>query len=636
LEICVIGVGPRGLAVAERLCANRELRAGQDVVVHLVDPYLGQGGRVWRTTQSRLLLMNTVASQVTMFTDTSVECAGPVRPGPSLYDWARLVTPGRDPDGYPAWLRAEAASLGPDSYPTRACYGHYLAWVLDHILGQESAGFCFLLHPRTAIALEDDENGAQTVVLDDGTRLLNLTAVVLAQGHVAAAATGTERRLARFAAARGLHYRRSGNPADTDFGFVTPGLAIGLRGMGLNFFDHLALLTSGRGGTFDQVGGELRYRPSGAEPVLYTGSRRGIPYHARGHNQKGADGRHQPLFLTPETIGRLREAAPLMFVRDIWPLVRKEVEVVYYRALILDRAGQVAASAFADAFLAAEGDADVPRRFGIGKAELWDWRRMAHPDRGRRFGSPGLFRDWLLEHLRADLRHARQGNVGDPVKAALDTLRDLRNEVRLLVDHGGVTGGSYRDELEAWFTPFNAFASIGPPARRIEEMIALVEAGVLHVIGPGMRVGPAAGGAGFLVSSPAVRGSAIELAALVEARLPPLDIRTTTDPLLRDLRHRGGCRVFRIPDPDGPGHVTGGLAVTRRPYRLVDVTERAHPRRFAFGVPTEGVHWATAAGIRPGVNSVILGDADAIARACLSLPLSWPTAPVRSAGAALS
>jgi hypothetical protein len=32
-------------------------------------------------------------------------------------------------------------------------------------------------------------------------------------------------------------------------------------------------------------------------------------------------------------------------------------------------------------------------------------------------------------------------------------------------------------------------------------------------------------------------------------------------------------------------------------------------------VPTETVHWVTAAGIRPGVDSVILSDADAIARA---------------------
>jgi hypothetical protein len=65
---------------------------------------------------------------------------------------------------------------------------------------------------------------------------------------------------------------------------------------------------------------------------------------------------------------------------------------------------------------------------------------------------------------------------------------------------------------------------------------------------------------------------------------------------------------------------TGGLAVTERPYRLLDAQGRAHPRRFAYGVPTEAVHWATAAGIRPGVDSVTLADSDAIARAALALP----------------
>ncbi len=37
-------------------------------------------------------------------------------------------------------------------------------------------------------------------------------------------------------------------------------------------------------------------------------------------------------------------------------------------------------------------------------------------------------------------------------------------------------------------------------------------------------------------------------------------------------------------------------------------------------MPTESVHWVTAAGIRPGVDSVTLGDSDAIARSVLALP----------------
>ena len=57
--------------------------------------------------------------------------------------------------------------------------------------------------------------------------------------------------------------------------------------------------------------------------------------------------------------------------------------------------------------------------------------------------------------------------------------------------------------------------------------------------------------------------------------------------------------------------------MTQSPYHLLDATGTPHPRRFAFGIPTEAVHWATAAGARPGVNSVTLGDADAIARAAL-------------------
>lgn len=52
---------------------------------------------------------------------------------------------------------------------------------------------------------------------------------------------------------------------------------------------------------------------------------------------------------------------------------------------------------------------------------------------------------------------------------------------------------------------------------------------------------------------------------------------------------------------------------------MVDAEDRPHTRRLAFGVPTESVRRVTAAGIRPRVNSVIPGDADAMARASLRI-----------------
>jgi hypothetical protein len=187
----------------------------------------------------------------------------------------------------------------------------------------------------------------------------------------------------------------------------------------------------------------------------------------------------------------------------------------------------------------------------------------------------------------------------------------------LLVDHGGLSGDAYRDDLQRWYMPLNAFVSIGPPAERIEQFAALMDAGVLEVLGPDLRIACVHGR--FVASSGVCADLSVVAAALIEARLPEADLPRTSDSLLRSLLGRGECRPYRIPIRDGGSYVTGGAAVTRRPYRLIDTANRPHPRRFAFGVPTEGVHWVTAAGIRPGVNSVILGDSDAIARSCLKL-----------------
>jgi uncharacterized NAD(P)/FAD-binding protein YdhS len=263
---------------------------------------------------------------------------------------------------------------------------------------------------------------------------------------------------------------------------------------------------------------------------------------------------------------------------------------------------------------------------------------VTDPLAGRSFADRGAFRDWLLEHLRADVAEARRGNVGSPVKAALDVLRDLRNEIRLAVDHGGLTGRSHRADLDGWYTPLNAHLSIGPPVDRIEEAIALVEAGLLEFVGPRVRIAPDPAARSFVVTSALVPGDPLRVTALIEARLGGPDLRRTADPLLRHLLQTGQARPYRIADGPHGYYETPGLAVTERPYRVLDAAGAPHPRRFAFGVPTESVHWVTAAGSRPGVGSVSLADADAIARTILGLaPGDLPVADgaLRLAGQAV-
>ena len=622
VRICVVGAGPRGTSVLERVIANHD--PGIPVEVHVIDPFPPGAGSVWRTNQSGHLLMNTVASQVSLYTDDSVDLAGPVVPGPSLHDWAKDVVPAGAGHQYPDHVLTEASRLGPDSYPTRALYGHYLEWVFRQLV-HASSDVTVVVHRGTAVAVADQPDGRQSVRLKNGSEVDDLDAVVLALGHGPVALTEEERRLRDFAVERSLTYLPPSNPADVDLSHLEPGEKVALRGLGLNFFDYLALLTEGRGGHYERTDDGLVYRPSGREPVLYAGSRRGVPHHARGENEKGPVGRHQPVFLTPSVIARLRRSGQVRFMRDVWPLIDREVRAVYYAALLAGRLRPEQVERFraehVELLRAGRDDSALLARHGVGDHERWSWQRIARPHGETAFTDQADYHRWLLGYLRSDAREARRGNVSSPLKAALDTLRDLRNEIRLIVDHGGITGSSYRDELARWYTPFNAFLSIGPPLRRIEEMTALIEAGVLHVLGPGVRV---ALGEVFLVDASTVPAPPVPVTALIEARIPDVDLRRSANPLLRHLRATGQCRTYRIPDEGAGAFESGGVAVTGRPYRMIDAAGRAHPTRFACGVPTEYVHWVTAAGIRPGVGSVTLEDSDAIARAALAARVAAP------------
>jgi hypothetical protein len=114
--IAIVGAGPSGVSVLERLGANAgELLGDRALEVHLIDPYPPGPGRHWRHDQSRLLMLNTMAAHVTMFTDETVVCDGPIRTGPSLHDWARRQPPSAvGPDA-----RGELDRLTPTSFPTR-------------------------------------------------------------------------------------------------------------------------------------------------------------------------------------------------------------------------------------------------------------------------------------------------------------------------------------------------------------------------------------------------------------------------------------------------------------------------------------------------------------------------------------
>lgn len=67
LRIAVVGVGPRGLSVLERVVSHTQ-GAGRPVELVLVEPgELGSG--VHPAKQPDYLLLNTIASQLTIYSD---------------------------------------------------------------------------------------------------------------------------------------------------------------------------------------------------------------------------------------------------------------------------------------------------------------------------------------------------------------------------------------------------------------------------------------------------------------------------------------------------------------------------------------------------------------------------------------
>ncbi|MBO9706018.1 MAG: FAD/NAD(P)-binding protein, partial [Arthrobacter sp.] len=345
-RVVVIGAGPRGSSVVERLAANWKARredgaldAGARLEVHLVDPYPAGSGHVWQPGQSRLFLMNTQSFFPTLIPEDP-DLAAPLAGG-SFNAWRAAVAASHEDGGHEDGghehardplsddERAELVALGSDTFPSRALYGRYLEETLAAVVGRiESDPLleCFHLvqHRTEAHAVRRTGDAGFVVDLHDGR--IAADRVVLALGHVPAQLNPEQRELYRAAQELGLSYFPPACPADVDWSLVPGGEPVLVRGMGLNFFDVMGQLTEGRGGRFERRDGELHYLPSGHEPVIHAASRRGGPYKAKAQIASYYPKERQLRYLTEAAVQRFRRSGVKPgFGHDLWPLLQRDV-----------------------------------------------------------------------------------------------------------------------------------------------------------------------------------------------------------------------------------------------------------------------------------------------------------------------
>jgi uncharacterized NAD(P)/FAD-binding protein YdhS len=240
--VVFVGGGPRTVGLLERFAASAdELLGGRRVEIHVVDPFPAGGGRIWRREQSRLLWMNSMTSDVTIFTDESVDCEGPIVPGPDLASWVAG-------EGAVILEKAGLEPPGPLAFPPRLVQAEYLAWVWERVVRDLPA--TVVTHAERAVELTAD----QRVILGSG-REIAADAVVLALGYLDRLPTASESAWAAQAADAGLAYIPPGYTADVDLDGLWPQAPIIVRGFGQAFVDLMVLLTEGRGGWYDECDG---------------------------------------------------------------------------------------------------------------------------------------------------------------------------------------------------------------------------------------------------------------------------------------------------------------------------------------------------------------------------------------------
>ncbi|MFJ6572850.1 FAD/NAD(P)-binding protein [Streptomyces sp. NPDC091292] len=576
--LVIVGGGPRGTGLLERIAANAPaLYAGPGLDIHLVDPHPPGGGRIWRQDQSPLLWMNSMAEDVTMFTDDTVLLDGPVQPGPTLHEWAGL-------DGH--------------TFPDRRLGGSYLRWVYERAVAALPSGTTVHHHARRATRVTGPRAGRQRVWLEGRTAPLVADLVVLALGHLDAEPDAEQRRLTAYATRHGLVHLPPGFTADADLSPLAPGEPVLVRGFGLAFVDLMVLLTEGRGGRYEQgPGGALTYRPSGREPVLHVGSRRGVPYRSKiGY---ALDGERPPLprFFGPaEVDALLARGGGVDFREDIWPLVDKELGFAHYHRLFAAHPERTTAtwSEFEERYAAAPPLGSALRALVASAvpdpADRLDLAALDRPLDGVRFASRDALQDGLRAHITHDLTRRHDPAHSPDLAVFLGLLSVYGQLVRL-------------GDIGPWWHGFFSYLASGPPGPRLRQLLALSRAGVVRFLGADATVTAEDGI--FRATGPSVPGARVDARALVEARLPLPTVEHTDDSLLRELYAEGAAAT-----PEGL------LAVDPGDGRVLDRAGAPHPRRFALGPHTDAR--GSGAFTRPRTNGPAFRQNDATARAVLA------------------
>ena len=451
ITIAIIGAGPWGLAVLDRLISKAlsEPQVGFDIA--LVDPSQ-PGPGMHNPDQASYLLLNTITGQVNSFSAKHFN-------DPELSGALTFLE----------WVQQNIDSkCSPNSFLPRKTFGEYLKFVYTILKKNLPENVKLTEYLNVTSDLQICASGKLVLT---GSNDLNLSTdhVFICTGHglpVAPDAKSRENTL--------LPY-----PPEALHSQISPGMNVGLMGMGLAAVDVISALTEGLGGSFEDINnGNLQYVPSGKEPVIFTFSRTGTPFSCRPSSSLDLSTRYQPLFCHETTLATGRE---LDFRSDVLPQIEAEMWAAYsirhalltsgeqaekQQRSVFEKLGPSDTSAYARTLHETDSYFD-PVGLLLGAPKTLEHKTVAMHER-------------IRDRLRHDVSEAEKGEAGSPFKHGIEILRVVRDFIRSAVNYQRLSPSSQIDFFTV-IAPRISQLIVGPPLSRGREWLALIDAGILRL-----------------------------------------------------------------------------------------------------------------------------------------------------------
>jgi uncharacterized NAD(P)/FAD-binding protein YdhS len=578
IEFAIVGLGSWGLCVLERT-VNRARHTTSSIRVHAIEP--GQlGGGVYAMEQPDYLVLNNPCGQLSLYASPDPDEDPPYAVG--LYEWAvdrnyRWV-------GYECRIGTEGEPILPTDYLPRRLMGEYLAWFYETLLADAPPNLEVVRHFAAATDISPEIGGRETVQLDNGDSI-SVDHVVLTSGH-----TWNDEPVGK---ATDVRYLR---PYPVEYFDIPlpPGAPIAIAGMGLVGFDLLTALTVGRGGTYEEVGDRLVYTPSGNEPDIYLYSRSGVPYCAKSAHGVDPYGDYQPVVCTPEAFSELTHPAGstirrhVDFRHDLLPLLLAEMQARYYTHAAYLKGG-IDATTAARTQLRAGWVAGSYER-AVEQLEpiygRFDPAAYVFADAGRGYQNSHEYQSHVYEMVETDLDEALAVG-GSPIKGAQEVLRILRDQLRSVIEFGGLSLESYIDFQSNVRGRINRLEA-GPPPLRSQQLLGLLNAGTVRVpFGPNPELAATEDGRVTIRSTELAETTEATVLGVVRGHLDLPSLARSSSPLLSRLYAKGRLTQLSYGDT-----AVGSVAISEdfHPY---DVEGRLQPNLSLLGVLTEGVRYFT-------------------------------------------